>query len=781
MTELQTRPLLVTAVETVGQQERVRSVYLHMVRRPDGSEEPILLGTGRNAVVFLATDVMYLDSRAEYRAVKFLRDDPDDQLAYSAAMRFFQEALSLANRSGNIDSLVRFLGWGAIARDLARRGPVSSIKEFWWGQYFDDSTSVDFANNDGADYQRIKDRYGLQGPFYCLELCHGTLEHLLEGSNRWSDLPIYHYNALDGWTLRENAREAQADLHTFVQRYLQEGAGAPLDVAAVSRMSGYDLLNAFRTAPVPISDDAGRPLRDTQGPIVHDPNTIRNHVILKLFSRIVQSIQYLHRAGEAHRDLKPGNIFFRHSNTVPLTTVDVKLADLGYVTNTDVIRDGETFKAGGDQAPGSPFFRAPEQADLPIEVRITVDPDHPDRVMGKGSKISNIGPSDWLFVADLFEDYENFHVAPAGDEDTDQRKHRAQLTLDRRNAYRDHRYYRIREAAVDERAGTFALQLEGSLAGHVHYDLQAHVSKSTGFHTDVYSLGALLYDLASGGRNPEHFFTYCLKVFTDQFGVNNDRIPGSIDEVLDILAPADHGRPRELQNRARLAWMVMTTKNVDGLIEEILRSAYVEGTTSDVQRTIRDYRFRTFDVVNTLLTDKRGVPIPREIVRIIVRCMLRDKRGSFCRSDMSWGATLDGQRLIVKEIEKELDELLGGKFGLPEYHFPDPLRDNLLFRLRALSYLPGASEAERPMGGIASVLDGLSHSPPSEIGRPEGADATLEAPAKVSVPAEEHRASVAQSPSNAQPADKAVASAAPLVEEYELGSANEEDVDFTQL
>lgn len=691
----ETRPLLLTAVESIGDEERVRNVYLHLVRNPDGSEEPIRLGTGRNAVVFLATDIKELGERSDFRAVKFLRDDPDDQLAYSAAVRFFQEALSLQNKSGNLDSLVRFLGWGAVVRDLQRRGPVNSVKEFWWGEMFNGVRSVSFEENNSEDFRRIKARYSLQGPFYCLELCHGTLEHLLERNERWFDLNVYRHNQASCAALVNNARELKRDLELFVRRYLHHPQEQrPLALEELSRSSGYDILNAFKTAPVQISDEQGQPLRDEQGPVRHDPNLIRNHTVLKLFIKIVQSLQYLHGKGEAHRDLKPGNIFFRHTDGLPLR-VDVKLADLGYVTNSGIIEGGETLRGGSEQAPGSPFYRAPEQADLPIEVRVTVDSNDPRRVTGKGSKISNIQASDWLFVADLFDESMGYHLDPTTDEDTGQRERRAQRTRDLRSEYRDRRYYRIKVAHLDERSGQFVLELEKEVATRERYDLQAQISKNTGFHTDIYSLGAILYDLASGGRNPEHFYTYCLKVFTNQFGVNDALIPDSIDEILEILAPLNRGQPRELHNRPRLAWMVSTTRNVDALIEEILRSAYVNAAELEVEKKIRDYRFRTFDVVNILLTDKRGAPIPREIIRIIVRCMLRDKVGSFCNSHDGWSAFSSPGRPIVKDLEDEVNALLGGQFRLPDQHFPDRLQDDLLFRLRAISFDPNAT-AERP-------------------------------------------------------------------------------------
>jgi serine/threonine protein kinase len=802
---MDTQSLRLHAVNIVDEEALKPDLHLHLERVLDRQQterlEPIRLGTGRNAVVFLATNLTKLSGNATFYAVKFLRDDPDDQVAYSMALRFFAEAQSLINKSRGIASLVTFQGWGAIVRDEERRGPVNTVKEFWWKEIFDDLESASIESNDGPkfkleandgpEFKYIKEHYKLQGPFYCLELCQGTLEQLLESDEHWINLPIYRYAQKYKVALQRNASDkVRDDISKFCERYLrQKNSDSALAASELASMSGYDILNAFRTEDIKILDEQGRSILDPagDGPLIHDPNVIRNHAVLQIFSQIVQSVLNLHEKGEAHRDLKPGNIFFQHSEDPLNMRVQIKLADLGYVTNAEVIKTRDSLQGGHEQALGSPFYRAPEQADLPIEVRINIGDSDNKLVKGKRSKISSIEAGDLLYVADLFTNEGSHHRAAAETE------HESKENLSKddmaegarrfREEYLKHRYIGIRNAKIDATTGEFELELEAAIDSREKHDLQAQISKGTGIHTDVYSLGAILYDLVSGGRNPEHFYTYCLKVFTNQFGVNPELIPQSVDEVMEILVPDKSAQKLDLTNPFKLAQqrelinpfgliqqkskltvakrlqliqllfnirkikdtdtlmerilrtiyiderdndieqlmqllftpndintlvekilrstyvelpeeevkkllqLLLTTNDVDTLVNRILRSTYVDLPEEEIRKKIRDYRFRTFDVVNTLLTDKRGQEIPRDIIRIIVRCMLRDKEDSFCRIDQRGESPKPVQgRPVMEDIANEVNKLLANPFGLPEHHFFPRLEDNLLFRLCALSF-----------------------------------------------------------------------------------------------
>src|SRR5262249_45254371 len=123
--------------------------------------------------------------------------------------------------------------------------------------------------------------------------------------------------------------------------------------------SGYTILNDFKVDKV--------------------SSRVRSFAVLELFAAICRAVAQLHtkqKTGEplAHRDLKPGNIFFDHSaDPDGMEQIKIRLADLGYVITRLQIDGGEQTLVGGQKgidymAPGSQFFRAPEQAELPVEV-----------------------------------------------------------------------------------------------------------------------------------------------------------------------------------------------------------------------------------------------------------------------------------------------------------------------------------------------------------------------------------------------------------------------------
>src|SRR5688500_11592027 len=75
-------------LKAVDPDQTIRQFYL-----PLDGDFPVILGTGRNAVVFLAATSLNSRSAAnEYRAVKFLKNDIDREYASESARRFFDEA-----------------------------------------------------------------------------------------------------------------------------------------------------------------------------------------------------------------------------------------------------------------------------------------------------------------------------------------------------------------------------------------------------------------------------------------------------------------------------------------------------------------------------------------------------------------------------------------------------------------------------------------------------------------------------------------------------------------
>jgi serine/threonine protein kinase len=719
-------PATYVYVKAANQANQVDTFYLHL----EGEKRlPLLLGTGRNAVVFLATTTTQRDSEANYyRAIKFLRDDIDKQYARASAERFFEEA-DKAKRFDRLQgTFVKYFGWGAIGKPEDQPNAKGEHRDFWWYSQLKGYDKLLIDNNDAnsQDLDRIRKYFDLQGPFYVLDLCQGTLYDMLDKHTPWINLPAYSITKFQESLLIQTYGRESEHIDAFAKTYLKRHP---------TGRSGYDILNDFQ-------DEA-------------TANKIRSHAVLEIFQQIAYTVSELHKKEViidprtnrsrtvdplAHRDLKPGNIFFQHdANIGGLNQITLQLSDLGYVTNAARITDGDiTLRQGHKgleyQAPGSQYYRAPEQAELPVEVRVDLDIELRDAkaVIVRGSKVDRIEMHDWLLLSDIFNE---------GD----------------RSADGDPRLFKIME--VDRRADDsgiyYHLKLDNSIVTSKIEDIQGQVIRSTGFQTDGFSLGTILYDLISGGKNPLAFNTYCVVSLTSQF----ERQAYSVDDIVDVLAPkqtkingisdgealnfAERRRmmlamlhaggldnlidlildialnripfeARELltlANKTKIINYVRKATDIDDLVAMLIRSPFFandlnararhvlhEQITRDLKAELKNYRFRNFHLVSDLLKDKRGVNIPRDILKIIVGCMVRDVNGSYYQCDQDLGYTSDVNFDAATRIYDDVSRLMGApQYRLPETGFPRSLEENLLFKLRSLS---GQVLKEQAVSGV---------------------------------------------------------------------------------
>jgi serine/threonine protein kinase len=579
-------------------------IYLVMTVEDD-EHHPVELGTGRNAVVFLGSSTANLQSVSqEYYAVKFLKDDPDKEYARVTEDRFFYEATITHSCSHLGDSFVKYNSWGALSAEIDK--PVSDV----WVKFFGER--INAAVNTGEPYTAILQSYYLQGPFYTIELCQATLYDLLDRNTPWLKLPVYDMQppraeGLHSYTdaLNQTAQSLEHSINWIASQYM---------TGCIYGKSGYDILNTFKDEP--------------------KANQVRNYTVLELFAHIVRIVRALHSHPRklAHRDLKPGNVFIAHdANFDGIKTISVKLGDLGYIAQLSQLNTTNFSLGYGIQNPaamalGSQFYRAPEQAELPIEVRISFEKDTSNTVQVYSSKMSNIQVGDRLVIGDPFKKSRRRRSTELTDQDVVQT------------------VFKINEVVRDNNH-IVGFVLDGALTIDKTEDISAHVVRATGYHTDGYSLGAILYDLASGGRNPETFYIYCLARFIEEFS----HVKYSVGDIIEALVPSE---------------------------------SHHEIAHSPAQT-------RPIRVVSELLTDQRGVPIPCDIIRIIIKCMLRNIDGdvdaSYYSSSPEKGFLGDRNIWAVERIHHDTQNCLNNTRNQLPHNFPHELKGDLLFKLRSMA------------------------------------------------------------------------------------------------
>lgn len=561
-------------------------VDYYLVKSDKSPKSLVRIGSGRNAVVFLgSTNKNSSSEKDDFLAFKFLKNDKNDQFAKMSAFRFEEEILYTRSLGRTQNFFVEYRGVGFVGKNNV----YSKIQKV--------SKSKKIKN---SDLEWILEHYNLQGDFYVMNLCDGSLEHVFENKEEWFKLmPNY----------KKSVSEKHHVLYSSVlfDEYDKLRKLLPHFKIDKNIKSGYDILNAFKP--------------ETKA------TKIRNIAVLELFKRIVGVVKNLHLTGEglAHRDLKLANIFLTHPyNANDFGKYDLKLADLGYTTQT---KDHSTYDSNSDSSelvnwrtpgalvPGSQYYRAPEQAKLPLEVRININKEDKKKVTFENGKIRDIEVGDNLILSDHFGAVD-----------------KARLN------------YLIKDVKYDN--GDYTLTLEDRIEVDDLDDLQAFVIKATGMHTDGFSLGAILYDLISGGKNPADFYTYFLAPYHSIAG--DSRIE-KVDEIINEMYDYKFVKTPEF------------IKNIStGKLNDLKRHSYY-------------------------VEDKRDELIDKSIMKLIVKCMVRGLgEDSFYNSKDKFGYNTSynqvATRNIYTEVEKLFDEKMKNDDMLKIINYNQI--DNLLLRLR---------------------------------------------------------------------------------------------------
>ena len=681
-----TRPPSSTTAEVLGshspQQLDVAAVRgTQLVRLAfllDKNAQFILLGEGRTAKVYLGamvdTDDENVDraqnTQAQYVAIKCLLTDENEEYRQQIRARFKIEMAETAARGGPAqETFVNFFCQGRI--DL-QRVPPEEESEKLTSLLRKASDTLGIKPWPQTILNRVHDLSGekLEGSFYAMQLCQGSFLDILESSDPWDEMSCYQ--ALQ-WA-QKNVRKVQEKKIKAVQKMVKRFLESPPE-----SWSGYEILNAFK---------------DTA-----EANGFRGRVVLELASKIAELLRNLHSSGKgdslAHRDLKPGNILIKHAldDDRGILTPVFRLSDLGYVVERKVLEIGaQSIRLDAwrtHQVPGSQFYRAPEQWTLPVEIRMRMD----SRATKEGtvfqvlsSRLDNVEQGDFLTLPTKYLEQDDGRLKTIVEVT---RPIKASAGGNRRRPRRQ-----------------LSLRIEEKAKGKIQHDVVAHIVKASGFHTDGFSFGAILYDLATGGKNPEHFYFYCLHRYQVDWEKSSTL---TVEAIVDELQTLDDYETNE--SKGENASGVSDSDKRKGFFGKAIEtftgdSEHRQDTKAPIPAELVSSPASKEPTYAEYLRDERGVEIPREILLLICKCMLRGYEGCYYSSNLAggWNAdkNVDAFDLVVEDINAIIENA-DLPFYLPR-GIPAEFESNALILLRCLgreakpvSVVPPAAPSSLPV------------------------------------------------------------------------------------
>ena len=358
----------------------------------------------------------------------------------------------------------------------------------------------------------------------------------------------------------------------------------------------------------------------------------RERDIVDIVSQIATGLRALHAARLFHHDIKPANVMLRSKGD----DVEVALADFGFL---EILPDGRTSGYESALPAVTRHYRSPEQKDFfdVCEVGVKV-PDGGERLV--------LDTADRKFRDTLME---------GGD-----------VAVFSKDAEKTG--YEVMEVE-HQREGGSRITLRATRKEEFEDErTQVMFYKMPSLRTDVFGLGALLFDLLTVGKSPEGFY--------------------------------DHLRPFDRSGGTGVA-------SVEVLVDRYRAAASATSTSADMAPL--------FDQVRDNVQGRFPSP---GIVAVLFRCMLSRKPDSYYEQARQEDGTIDRMKLFAG-IQADLGGLAaGGRFGkspiwvggeMSNGNGPDE-PESFLDKLTEMRHLPGSKRlllAALRLRQLTRTVDGI--------------------------------------------------------------------------
>lgn len=221
----------------------------------------------------------------------------------------------------------------------------------------------------------------------------------------------------------------------------------------------------------------------------------RERSALPIIQQIANGLHILHAAGLRHQDIKPANIYYRGD----MTSVEFALGDLGFLHVQNPVLAGSAMVSSDALAIGTKHYRSVEQIDHSdvSEVSIEAGSDQLEtEVVSRDPKFmrTNIGKGDLV----MFPRSGSRTLFGIGDVSVEEELSEIRMS--------------ISSQAIPGSVNSATLALRDGLT-------QASFVKNPTERTDLFGLGAVLFDIISAGESAERFYELLRK-----FDVKGTRI-----------------------------------------------------------------------------------------------------------------------------------------------------------------------------------------------------------------------------------------------------------------